>query len=289
MVGDQRLVADLDHRQLVVEPLGVGEAQARPRPARTRPRCAPSRSAQKASESSEPTRQTIRWTMPAPARPGGDAGELEEGEVGAGAALLVGEEEVVDGRVVLVDGLLDQAQAQHARVEVDVALRVLGDRRDVVNSLELHRVTYSILSMSRGRRRTVKALVALGSVLAFLSVFAIWVERQALNTDDWVNTSGKLLQNSTDPQRRRQLPGRTALRKRQRRAGTERHPPRRNQAVRRPALGRAAAGGRRWRRTAAEELDRPEPLGRRQPDLPRTARRGAGRKGRNRLHRRTGR
>jgi hypothetical protein len=51
--------------------------------------------------------------------------------------------------------------------------------------------------MSRGRRRTVKGLVVLGSVLAFLSVFAIWVERQALNTDDWVTTSGKLLDNST--------------------------------------------------------------------------------------------
>jgi hypothetical protein len=50
--------------------------------------------------------------------------------------------------------------------------------------------------MGRGRRRTVKALVALGSVLAFLSVFAIWVERQALNTDDWVSTSGRLLENS---------------------------------------------------------------------------------------------
>jgi hypothetical protein len=49
--------------------------------------------------------------------------------------------------------------------------------------------------MSRARRRTVKALVALGSVLAFLSVFAIWTERQALNTDDWVDTSGKLIQN----------------------------------------------------------------------------------------------
>lgn len=51
--------------------------------------------------------------------------------------------------------------------------------------------------MSRGRRRTVKALVVLGSVLAFLSVFAIWIERQALNTGDWVSTSGKLLQNET--------------------------------------------------------------------------------------------
>jgi hypothetical protein len=51
--------------------------------------------------------------------------------------------------------------------------------------------------MSRGRRRTVRALVILGSVLAFLSVFAIWTERQALNTDDWVNTSGRLLHNKT--------------------------------------------------------------------------------------------
>ncbi|MGN6216656.1 MAG: SHOCT domain-containing protein [Solirubrobacterales bacterium] len=50
--------------------------------------------------------------------------------------------------------------------------------------------------MSRGRRRTVRALIVLGSVLAFLSVFAIWIERQALNTNDWVETSGKLLQNA---------------------------------------------------------------------------------------------
>ncbi len=49
--------------------------------------------------------------------------------------------------------------------------------------------------MSRARRRTVKALVVLGSVFAFLSVFAIWTERQALNTDDWVETSGRLIDN----------------------------------------------------------------------------------------------
>jgi Short C-terminal domain len=51
--------------------------------------------------------------------------------------------------------------------------------------------------MSRARRRTVKGLVILGSVLAFLSVFAIWTERQALNTDDWVATSGHLIKNPT--------------------------------------------------------------------------------------------
>jgi len=51
--------------------------------------------------------------------------------------------------------------------------------------------------MSRGRRRTVKAFVVLGSICAFLGVFAIWTERQALNTDDWVETSDRLIQNET--------------------------------------------------------------------------------------------
>jgi hypothetical protein len=51
--------------------------------------------------------------------------------------------------------------------------------------------------MSRGRRRVVRGLIIFGSILAFLSVFAIWTERQALNTDDWVDTSGRLLENKT--------------------------------------------------------------------------------------------
>jgi hypothetical protein len=51
--------------------------------------------------------------------------------------------------------------------------------------------------MSKTRRRIVKGLIVLASVLAFLSVFAIWIERQALNTNDWVSTSGKLIQNGT--------------------------------------------------------------------------------------------
>ena len=66
-------------------------------------------------------------------------GELEEGELGAGAAVLVGVEEVVDGRVVLVDRFLHQPQTQHPRVEVDVVLSVGGDRGDVVDPLQLHR------------------------------------------------------------------------------------------------------------------------------------------------------
>jgi hypothetical protein len=63
------------------------------------------------------------------------AGELEERDVGAGAALLVGVEQVVDRRLVLVDRLLDQPQAQHPRVEVDIARRVAGDCRYVMDAL----------------------------------------------------------------------------------------------------------------------------------------------------------
>src|ERR1700733_8623156 len=51
--------------------------------------------------------------------------------------------------------------------------------------------------MKPWRRRTVKGLLVLGALFAFLSVFSIWVERQALDTSEWVHTSGRLIQNAT--------------------------------------------------------------------------------------------
>jgi hypothetical protein len=63
---------------------------------------------------------------------------LEERQVKAGVGVLVAIEEVVDGRVVLVDRLLDEAEAHDPHVEVDVALRVGGDCGDVVYAVELH-------------------------------------------------------------------------------------------------------------------------------------------------------
>jgi hypothetical protein len=41
----------------------------------------------------------------------------------------------------------------------------------------------------------VKALVVVGSLLAVVACFSTWAERQALSTNDWVNTSSKLLEN----------------------------------------------------------------------------------------------
>jgi len=41
----------------------------------------------------------------------------------------------------------------------------------------------------------VAALLVVATIFAFLAIFSIWVNRQALNTDNWVHTSERLLQN----------------------------------------------------------------------------------------------
>lgn len=46
---------------------------------------------------------------------------------------------------------------------------------------------------TRRRRGTVHTLIIVASVLGFLAVFAIWANRQLLETDTWVDTSTKLL------------------------------------------------------------------------------------------------
>ena len=61
---------------------------------------------------------------------------LEERDVAARRSVLVRVEEVVDGRVVLVDRLLHEPQAEDARVEVDVSRRVARDARHVVDAVE---------------------------------------------------------------------------------------------------------------------------------------------------------
>lgn len=51
--------------------------------------------------------------------------------------------------------------------------------------------------LGKGRRRGIRLLVVLGSVLAFLAIFSVWLERQVLNTDDWVATSAELIEDET--------------------------------------------------------------------------------------------
>jgi hypothetical protein len=48
---------------------------------------------------------------------------------------------------------------------------------------------------SRGRRRLAIGLIVVASLLAFLAIFAIWANRQLLDTDNWTETSSELLEN----------------------------------------------------------------------------------------------
>lgn len=137
MPGDQRLILRLGDRQLQREAFGIGEAQGAivPRgvdPLEGQP---PLPEVQRLSGS-----DAIRDSMDhARARPaGGGTRVLEEGQVGPRAPRLVAVEEMVDAGVILVDGLLDQAQPEHAGVEVYVPRRVARDGGDVMQSIQLH-------------------------------------------------------------------------------------------------------------------------------------------------------
>jgi hypothetical protein len=46
-------------------------------------------------------------------------------------------------------------------------------------------------------RRLIRVLVVLATLLAFLAIFTSWIDRQALDTNEWVDTSGKLLEDKT--------------------------------------------------------------------------------------------
>jgi hypothetical protein len=54
---------------------------------------------------------------------------------------------------------------------------------------------------AKGHPKAVVALLVLGTLLAFLAIFSIWANRQALNTDNWVSTSERLLQNEAVQER----------------------------------------------------------------------------------------
>ena len=50
-------------------------------------------------------------------------------------------------------------------------------------------------SPKRGHPHVVIALLIVATLLSVVGIFSVWINRQALNTDNWVNTSTKLLQN----------------------------------------------------------------------------------------------
>ena len=137
MVRDQRRVRDVRDDELVLQPFGIGEAERlavgldlvalRAQPVRPE--------LERLGRGDAPDDGVDH---PVARLAGLRVRVLEERDVGARVPLFVGVEEVVDGRVVLVDRLLHEPQAEDARVEVDVPRRVAGDARDVVDPVETH-------------------------------------------------------------------------------------------------------------------------------------------------------
>src|SRR5436190_2246669 len=54
----------------------------------------------------------------------------------------------------------------------------------------------TIAKHAHRHRILVPVLVALAGLLTFVAIFSIWINRQALNTDNWVSTSDRVLQNA---------------------------------------------------------------------------------------------
>src|SRR3954452_9067218 len=46
-------------------------------------------------------------------------------------------------------------------------------------------------------KHKIRILLVLASILAFLAIFTSWIDRQALDTNQWVDTSGKMLEDKT--------------------------------------------------------------------------------------------
>ena len=66
--------------------------------------------------------------------------KIEESEVGAGIGFAVGIEQMIGADVVLIDGLLDQPHAEQAGVKGQIFTRFRGNRGQMVNPLQLHRI-----------------------------------------------------------------------------------------------------------------------------------------------------
>ena len=56
------------------------------------------------------------------------------------------------------------------------------------------------------RRGLALSLVVLASVVAFVAMFSVWVNRQVLNTDNWTATSSRLLEEQVIRDRVAELP-----------------------------------------------------------------------------------
>src|SRR5579859_249091 len=150
----QRSVGGLDHPQLQPKAFGIREEQRGRRPALTAQAPLPE---VEGGFGADPQNDAV--DHPLAGAPWRRARVLEERQVHPRAARVVAVEEVIDGGIVLVHGLLDQAKAELSRVEVDVRLRVAGDRADVMYAFQFHCLTYATAGRTQNLTATAGPIV----------------------------------------------------------------------------------------------------------------------------------
>ena len=64
-----------------------------------------------------------------------------------------------------------------------------------MTELEGTETTQADPTPGRAHRKLGLALIVVASLLTFLAIFAVWANRQLLNTDNWTDTSTELLEN----------------------------------------------------------------------------------------------
>ena len=135
----------------------------------------------------------------------------------------------------------------------------------------------------RSRRAVPIVLIVLATLIGIVSVLAIWVKRQALETETWVDTSAQLLEDETISRRHRRLRRRVPVRQRRRRGRDRRQAPAAGRAACWAGRRRAQAARQPRRRRGASERTGAGGVGGREPRGPREADRPARGRGRVRL------
>src|SRR5687767_10123789 len=109
----------------------------------------------------------------------------EKSEDTSRAALVIAKIKVIGGGVVEVDRALDQTQAEHAGIEIEITLRVAGDPGDVMNAgrAEAHLAPGGLspwrlaLVGARSRTSAFAAVAALMLIGMRRNVFRVWLAR----------------------------------------------------------------------------------------------------------------
>ena len=129
-----------------------------------------------------------------------------------------------------------------------------------------------------GHPKIVACLVGFGTLLAVFAIFSIWANRQALNTDNWVTTSDRILQNQevqshgSPPSSPPNSSPTSTSKPNSKGAAAELKP------LAGPAAGGLQPAGAPGRRTGAGDLAGAGAVGERQPRRPRIAARTARRR-----------